>query len=67
MNTWVQGLLAAAIGGGANAITLVIVDPSTFNLTTGFGHLVTVTATSALLAVAMFLKQSPLPSTPAKP
>jgi len=32
---WIRGLVAAAIGGGANAVTAMIVDPYTFNIATG--------------------------------
>ena len=58
---WLKGLISAVIGGGANAITVAIVDPLTFNLTEGFEKLATVAAVSAIVAAAMYLKQSPLP------
>ena len=51
------------IGGAANALTMVIVDPLNFNLNEGVGNLLTVAATSAIVAAAMYLKQSPLPNT----
>jgi hypothetical protein len=28
---WIKGLIAAAIGGAANAVTMLIVDPQQFN------------------------------------
>lgn len=59
--TWIEGLLAAAIGGGANALTVIIVDPQAFNLGEGLSKLLQVTAVGALVAVAAFLKQSPIP------
>jgi hypothetical protein len=62
LETWGKGLIAAIIGGVSNSITLMIVDPMTFNLQTGLGHLFTVAGTSAILAAAMYLKQSPIPS-----
>lgn len=61
MNAWVKGLLAAAIGGAANSITVVIVDPINFNLVTQAGKVATVAAVGALLMVAAYLKQSPIP------
>jgi hypothetical protein len=61
MNAWVKGLLAAAIGGAANTITVVIVDPVNFNLVTGAGKVATVAAVGALLSVAAFLQKSPIP------
>lgn len=59
---WIKGLLAAVIGGVANSVTLIIVNPQDFNLAAGLRNLLTVCATSAILAVALYLKQSPLPS-----
>ena len=59
--TWIEGLLAAAIGGGANALTVIIVDPLAFNLGEGLPKLLQVTAVGALVAVGAFLKQSPIP------
>jgi len=59
--TWVQGLLAAVIGGGANAITLLIVDPAGFNFDAGIDRLWKVALVSAILSAAFYLKQSPIP------
>lgn len=59
---WFKGLISAIIGGAANAITVMIVDPVAFNLQEGAGKLGTVALVSALVAAAMYLKQSPLPS-----
>lgn len=61
MNNWLRGLISAVIGGAANSITVMIVDPVAFNLQDGAGKLGTVALISALLALAMYLKQSPLP------
>ena len=58
---WIKGLVAAIIGGAANAIVLVVVNPLEFNLADGLHNLLTVAATSAILAAAAYLKQSPLP------
>ncbi len=59
---WAKGLLAAAIGGAANAVTLVIVDPLSFNGTPeGLHRLAYVTVVSGVLAGAMYLKKSPVP------
>ena len=63
---WLYGLFSAAIGAAANAIPLMIVDPATFNINEGLHRVFTVAGISALVAVAMYLKQSPLPS-PDKP
>lgn len=63
IGVWLKGLIAAVIGGAANALTMVIVDPLNFNLNEGVNNLLTVAATSAIVAAAMYLKQSPLPNT----
>lgn len=62
MVVWAKGLLAAVIGGVANSVTIMIADPLNFNLNEGVGNLLTVAATSAIVAAAMYLKQSPLPN-----
>lgn len=63
MNTrvWIEGLVAALIGGAANAITVIVVDPLNFNLGEGLGKLLQVVAVGGLVAAAAFLKQSPIP------
>ena len=61
MKQWAKGLLSAIIGGAANSITVMIVDPIAFNLDEGFHKLTTVTIVSAIVSAAMYLKQSPLP------
>lgn len=64
MNTlnWFKGLIAAIIGGAANSVTVMIVDPETFNLDTGLPKLGAVAAISGVVAAANFLKQSPIPN-----
>lgn len=66
MNTtkvWIEGLVAALIGGAANAVTVIVVDPLNFNLGEGLGKLLQVVAVGGLVAAAAFLKQSPIPKT----
>ena len=60
---WLRGLISAGIGGASTAITTMIVAPDTFNLETGKQKLIAVAGVSAIVAVANFLKQSPLPDT----
>lgn len=64
MNTrvWLEGLVAALVGGGANAVTVIVVDPLAFNLGEGLGKLLQVVAVGAIVAAAAFLKQSPIPA-----
>lgn len=60
MGKWLKGLLSAAIGGAANGVTVMIAEPATFNLDDGLPKLGTVAGVSAIVAVAMYLKQSPI-------
>lgn len=57
---WLKGIAAAAIGGAANSITVLIVDPANFNFNEGLGKLATVAGVGALLAVAAYLAKSPI-------
>ena len=59
---WLRGLFSAIIGGAANSITVMIVEPASFNFEEGLGKLGMVALISAIVAAAMFLKQSPLPA-----
>jgi hypothetical protein len=66
---WLKGILAAAISGGANGIVTgfaaIGIDPSHFNLQAGLGNTLAIggvsAAISAVLGVALYLRQSPLP------
>lgn len=58
---WIEGLLAAAIGGGANAITVNLIDPVNFSVTAHAGKLASVAIVGAVLSVAAYLKKSPIP------
>jgi hypothetical protein len=55
---WAKGLLAALIGGAANAITAVVVAPAQFgwNLAT-----LKLAGAGAIVSALMYLKQSPVP------
>ena len=59
---WLRGLFSATIGGAANGVTVMVVEPTSFNFEEGIGKLGTVILVSAIVAAAMFLKQSPLPT-----
>ncbi len=64
MNTksWLHSLVAAAVSAAASGVSLVIVAPGDFNFTkAGLFKLATVCGVNALISVAAFLKQSPLP------
>ena len=58
---WLCGVLSAAIGAAANTVSLMIIDPANFNIYGGLNQVFTVAGVSAILAVSMYLKQSPLP------
>lgn len=57
---WLVGIFAAAIGGAANSVVAMLVDPVAFN----FGDLPKLgklAAGGALISLAFYLKQSPVP------
>ena len=59
-NKWGKGLLAAVIGGAANAACASVVDPAAFGLgdLTKLGKLA---LASGVISMLFYLKQSPLP------
>lgn len=59
--TWVRGLAAAVIGGAANAVSMMVVDPQQFNFDEGMPALWKVALVSAIVNAAFYLKQSPIP------
>jgi hypothetical protein len=71
LELWIKGLVAAAVSGGANGIVTgfaaIGIDPSHFNLAAGLHHTLSIggvsAAISAILGVALYLRQSPLPAT----
>lgn len=58
---WLRGLVAAAVSAGANAITVMIVEPYHFNLHDGLGKVGKVALVSAIVGAALYLKQHPVP------
>lgn len=60
--TWLRGIIGGAIGGGANSITMMIVDHNQFNFEEGFPSLWKVALVSAVVGAALFLKQNTLPA-----
>jgi len=66
---WLRGLAAAAISGGANGIitgfAAIGIDPGKFNLSAGLHNTFAIggvsAAISAVLGVALYLRQSPVP------
>jgi hypothetical protein len=70
VEVWGKGIAAAAIAGAANGIitgfAAVRIDPGHFNLQSGLRPTVAVAGASAtmsaVIGVAAYLKQSPLPS-----
>ena len=62
MRKWVRGLIGAAINSAATAITVVVVDPVTFNVMDGgFRELLSAMGISGLVGAGLYLKQHPLP------
>ena len=58
MRKWGLGLVGAAINSAATAVTLVIVDPVTF---ADWSRLWKVMAVNAVIGLALYLKQHPVP------
>ena len=66
---WLKGMMAGGFAGAANGVmtgfAAVGIDPSHFNLQSGFHNTLAIAAVSAgmssIIAVAAYLKQSPLP------
>lgn len=62
LECWLKGIAAAAIGAGSNAIAVAFVDPERCNpFQAGFGPCGKVMLVGAVIAVAHYLSQSPLP------
>jgi len=69
VQTWLKGIAAAGIAGGANGVitgfAAVGIDPQHFNLQAGLHSTLAIAGVSALISavigVAAYLKQSPLP------
>ena len=63
LKAWIHSLVAAAISAAASGVTAAIVAPESFNFSgPGLQKLGAMCGVNALLAVAAFLKQSPLPT-----
>lgn len=59
---WVHGLAAAAISSFATAASGAIISPTVFSLDLrGFENMVKLSIPPALLAVFLYLKESPIP------
>ncbi len=58
-----HGVLGAALNSAASSITVIVVDPSTFNISTagGLKHVMAVVAVSAIVGMAIYIKQHPIP------
>lgn len=70
LRVWIKGIVAAAVSGGANGVVTgfaaIGIDPNHFNLQAGFRHTMEIAgisaAISAVLGVALYLRQSPIPN-----
>ena len=58
---WLHGLGSAFIGGGASAVSAMVIAPERFNLAEGFESMMQMWAVSGIISAALYLKQSPLP------
>ena len=65
LKTWLKGLIAAVVGGAANAVSAVIAARETFNFSpAGLIAIAKLAAAGALIALVSYLKQSPVPNGP---
>ena len=70
VEVWAKGLVAAAIAGAANGVitgfAAVGIDPAHFNLQAGLRSTLAIAGVSAVMSaiigMAAYLKQSPLPA-----
>lgn len=64
LKNWLYGLVSGAIGAAASGVLLVVVNPGTFDIYSkaGWKNLGTACGASALVSIASYLKQSPLPA-----
>lgn len=60
MMVWLKGLAAAALSGIGGSLAAMVIDPDHFNLQ-NVQHLAIVAGIGAVMGVAGYLKQSPLP------
>lgn len=58
---WLRGIIATIINGFASGVILVVADPVKFNLQEGASALFWTSAVFALMGLANYLKQHPLP------
>ena len=66
---WIRGIVGAIVSGGAGAVSsglsVNIIDPEHFGITSGLSHLLAVVTTtfcvSALISLAKWLQTHPVP------
>jgi len=58
---WLHGLTSAFVGGAANSISAMVIDPKEFNLQEGLPKVLTMWGVSGVISAGLYLKQSPLP------
>jgi len=60
---YAKGAVAAVVNSAVNAMTLMIVDRSDFNIWSadGWKHIVAATAVSMIVGFLIYMKQHPLP------
>jgi hypothetical protein len=56
---WVHGAISAFVGGAANMVTVIVIDPITFNLGAQWRKTLAASLVGGVLALANFLKTPP--------
>ena len=60
--TWIKGLISAAVSSASNAGLAIMIKPEVFNFGTGLNSLLMMAAGGAVIGVLNYLAKSPLPN-----
>lgn len=58
---WLRSIAAAFVGGVANTVTVIVIDPVAFNFGAQWKKTFAAALTGGVLAVAAYLQKSPFP------
>ena len=59
--SWIRGLIGAFIQSAATSVSVMIVDPDTFNIQEGLANVGIIALVSGIVGAALFLQKKPLP------
>lgn len=58
---WIHGLVAAVLGGAANALGAVVIEPQSFNFRDQLTSLLGMAGWSAIISLFLYFKTAPPP------